>query len=1668
MFLHQAVLVWLCYTSVLPLLSTSTPNCSLRAPYCQNRQFLQERKQSGEKHTRAIGSRSPCCCLKGDPSTKTTMEGHGRYPPGSDDPRGSIDSTLSEYSVIAIGNAANEDGSLGGGAVGGSRISADRERGGEGREKKRKGDRSASGLSREKARVLFGGNEMGSTQGDTFDREYLDIEHYRESHLRLVLFYMLCVLPLPIPGMFLLVARWFPELFTWIAREKVDGRFAWQAEYVLVRGPAVEAHHTTTRTQSTLPFMRPRQAPSSSLTLAPNAAWVELPVASLSLPAPLPDTSLSSPVSSTSPAPLRRRKSTSSRMESDDDMEDDTNNRPRSSLKGDASAVSVRFFDYRHQRYVFDPRSNSFTRRLATISAYGQGVYDGSLATGKPLILPQDAKESSRTDATSAASKTVSTTNTQQPSTSLSIPSIVLSLLASFPSGLSTSHHAFLSSLHLPNLLTPPTHSLASLLLSKISTPFYIFQIFAAVVWALEGYFTFSAFVILCSSAGVAWEAILEKQNQTRIQSLAAVQPLVRVLRNAMIGTVPASSLVPGDIVCFLPSDADPSTSSSSPTSPHPSGALPHATHALLAADFVLTSGTVVADESTLTGETVPVVKSPFHPGTTTTYHEDRHRNATLFAGSRIVQVKPAIPALAHPGAPGYATAIVVRTGFATAKGEVFRSVIHPTQVEIAFRRDAWRVLGVMAAVGVIASAKRLYDGITFSRPLFSIILTSLDILTTAIPPALPIVLTVGTGMSLTRLRSNRVLCIDPDRINLAGRVDAACWDKTGTLTETGVRFVGLDKWEAAAGFCGIERSVGGNAGRSSSARRNATPLDLFGGNVPLVMAVCHGLNVVDGALAGYSLDTELFTATGCSLVQPAEMPVRLPSASATAPGGVVLPLAHVVLPPRLAAPEALHVLKRFDFDPTVQRASVVVALSAASGPWVVAAKGSPEAMWEACEPSTLPDRAVFEATLRGYTARGFYVLACGTREVSGIGTAGQLEALRREDVENRLRFAGFVLLRNPVKTEAAPLLHSLAEAGIRNVMITGDDVRTGVHVAREVGIVGARRPVFIIDVEEDSSTGGPKVMFYEVAGEDVQVAVGGPQGDGPKRPLGELRRWMSAAPTGVELAIRASALEALKDQAGFDALGDGSAVAGDAGAKEKRYLLDWIVKRCSVFGRVKPAQKAWIVQRLMGMGETVAMCGDGTNDCGALKAAHVGLALSDSEASVVAPFTSAKLEVTDMMAILLEGRTLNNNQWLIDDIFIVTGLAFWMVYTGPATKLSLIPPADSLFHIAVVASLAGQIALFVWFFALVSILMYAPAEAGWFCSVDKATQFLSKVTLLPKDPSLGAANFPCYPVDPNSDVVLGQLQKSMENTVFWLFAHFQFLVTALGVTIVARHRQPFWTNRFFVVYLVLLFSILTFMLLTPDDAPWAAGMNNAFSMRSGVPLSFRFKVWAVALADLVVCGGLWELVVVDKAVPWVQTRWQTRSKVGSLKRAPSTLTRKSSLKPGASATRNQGSWGLTDWISRPFRGGSRLGSGPSTPNASPSRIRYAPTQILRRTQRDPVSEDEMALIDRSETRRTVAEAEAFGDSPTVPTVHRAAVLVSPERTGSPNQVASPTTTSPVSSPVLAQPPSNVPLGPTLKSGGRHLSQRRAERRAAAGSSASGSAGQAPGGSGSR
>ena len=70
-------------------------------------------------------------------------------------------------------------------------------------------------------------------------------------------------------------------------------------------------------------------------------------------------------------------------------------------------------------------------------------------------------------------------------------------------------------------------------------------------------------------------------------------------------------------------------------------------------------------------------------------------------------------------------------------------------------------------------------------------------------------------------------------------------------------------------------------------------------------------------------------------------------------------------------------------------------------------------------------------------------------------------------------------------------------------------------------------------------------------------------------------------------------------------------------------HLLAKVIRKGTIFARMSPDQKAQLVEEYQDIDYIVSMCGDGANDCGALKAAHVGISLSEAEASVAAPFTS-------------------------------------------------------------------------------------------------------------------------------------------------------------------------------------------------------------------------------------------------------------------------------------------------------------------------------------------------------------------------------------------------------------------------------------------------------------
>jgi len=170
--------------------------------------------------------------------------------------------------------------------------------------------------------------------------------------------------------------------------------------------------------------------------------------------------------------------------------------------------------------------------------------------------------------------------------------------------------------------------------------------------------------------------------------------------------------------------------------------------------------------------------------------------------------------------------------------------------------------------------------------------------------------------------------------------------------------------------------------------------------------------------------------------------------------------------------------------------------------------------------------------------------------------------------------FAGFLVFHCPLKEDAVETLKMLADSSHRCVMITGDNPLTAVHVARDVEIVD--RDALILDLKENPTHEGD--LVWRTVDESKVIPVD------PSEPL--------------DLSLFEE----------YDICVTGAAM------KQYESRSSWkdLVQNTWVYARVSPAQKEFILTTLKTLGYTTLMAGDGTNDVGALKQAHIGVALLD------------------------------------------------------------------------------------------------------------------------------------------------------------------------------------------------------------------------------------------------------------------------------------------------------------------------------------------------------------------------------------------------------------------------------------------------------------------------
>jgi magnesium-transporting ATPase (P-type) len=249
--------------------------------------------------------------------------------------------------------------------------------------------------------------------------------------------------------------------------------------------------------------------------------------------------------------------------------------------------------------------------------------------------------------------------------------------------------------------------------------------------------------------------------------------------------------------------------------------------------------------------------------------------------------------------------------------------------------------------------------------------------------------------------------------------------------------------------------------------------------------------------------------------------------------------------------------------------------------------KGSAERIKYLCHQDSLPQN--FETIVRRSASEGVYQISMAVKTIN----PGDIE-LHRDDIEKDLTFVGAVSFKNVLRDETSSVLQQLEDGDVRCVMVTGDNILTGIHIAKESGMI---KPGSVVLIGSSINEFG-KVIW---ANEDNQS------------------KLFPKTKANLELAVTGDLWSTILQA-------------------DRDYALS-LIENMRVFGRCTPNDKISVVATLSEMGYITLMCGDGGNDCGALKTAHVGIALSDAEASIVSPFTSLDKCITSVPEVLKEGR---------------------------------------------------------------------------------------------------------------------------------------------------------------------------------------------------------------------------------------------------------------------------------------------------------------------------------------------------------------------------------------------------------------------------------------------
>lgn len=546
--------------------------------------------------------------------------------------------------------------------------------------------------------------------------------------------------------------------------------------------------------------------------------------------------------------------------------------------------------------------------------------------------------------------------------------------------------------------------------------------------------------------------------------------------------------------------------------------------------DLLIIAGSCIVNEAMISGESTPLLKEsvlehrPEDEKDLTLDISASDKSHVLFGGTRVLQLtSPQLDVskqfdLAQESESS-CLAFVLRTGFGTTQGQLVRTMMYSSERMSANNLESFIFIGFLLIFAVAAATYVLLHGLDDpERSRYKLLLECALIITAVVPPELPMELSLAVNNSLMALSKYAIFCMEPFRIPFAGKVDICCFDKTGTLT-------------------GENLVVEGVLVKPGAVLTDGKALSR---DTQLAIASCHSLFRVNTNIAGDPMERAALDFTGWDLGRN----------DMVSKGG-----------------STLLILNRFSFSSALKRMACVVRLP--EDELAVVAKGAPETL----EQFLVDAPSWYASAYQRLALSGARVIALGIKRIQKQSLT-EIRAMRRDEAESGLSFAGFLVFRCPLKPDSAQAIQALKASSHRVCMITGDSPLTAISVSKALDMPHCSRDFILVDVDANGKLQVEQVSDTSITKTTQSVTM-------------ELAMRTPICLTGATVDALESTDPALL-----------------------KAILPWV----AVFARTSPSQKEYILTTLKALGFITLMCGDGTNDVGALKQSHVGVALLDGK----------------------------------------------------------------------------------------------------------------------------------------------------------------------------------------------------------------------------------------------------------------------------------------------------------------------------------------------------------------------------------------------------------------------------------------------------------------------